>query len=110
MIGPAGYAGFERVRCFMGKWFASLPKTWADVNWPTALFVGVYHLALLIMVPLYFCHYTPSWQLVTISIVLLFATGMSITAGYHRFYAHLAYKVHPVAEWLLLFFGSMSAQ
>lgn len=35
---------------------------------------------------------------------------MSITAGYHRLYAHRTYKVHPAIESILLFFGTLSVQ
>lgn len=79
-------------------------------NWPTGIFVIVYHLALLVIWPLYFFHASPSLGMWGVTIFLFFCTGMSITAGYHRFYSHQAYKVHPLVEAVLLFFGSMSAQ
>jgi len=44
------------------------------------------------------------------SVVLLFLTGISITGGYHRYYAHTTYKTNPVVEFFLLFFASMAAQ
>jgi stearoyl-CoA desaturase (delta-9 desaturase) len=34
------------------------------------------------------------------------ATGMSITMGYHRLFAHGTYKAHPGIQFLLLFFGA----
>jgi len=37
-------------------------------------------------------------------------SGLSITAGYHRYYAHTTYKTVPVVEAILLFFGSMATQ
>ncbi len=83
----------------------------SDYNWrPASLFILVYHIALLIMLPIYFYYCSPSWGMWVTSIILYFATGMSITGGYHRFYSHQTYKAHPVAEWLLLFFGSMGCQ
>ncbi len=36
----------------------------------------------------------------------LVATGMSITVGYHRLFAHATYRTNPVLEFLLLFFGA----
>ena len=30
----------------------------------------------------------------------------AITAGYHRLYAHAAYRAHPIVEWFILFFGA----
>lgn len=79
-------------------------------NWPTGLFIIGYHLALLIILPLYLMYYSPSWGMWTATIVLYFLTGMSITGGYHRFFSHQAYKAHPAVEAVLLFFGSMATQ
>lgn len=36
------------------------------------------------------------------------ATMMAITAGYHRLYAHAAFKAHPVVHAVILFFGAAS--
>ncbi len=81
-----------------------------NFNWPTGLFIIIYHTALLIFLPLYLMYFSPSWAMWVATIVLYFATGISITAGYHRFYSHQAYKAHPVVEGALLFFGSMATQ
>lgn len=81
-----------------------------NFNWATGLFVIIYHLALAIMLPIYFMNCSTSWGMWVATIVLYFATGMSITGGYHRFYSHQSYKAHPIVEGLLLFFGSMSCQ
>ena len=79
-------------------------------NTVPAIFMIAYHLLLFIGWILYFWNYTPSFGLCIVSIVLLYLTGMSITAGYHRYYAHTTYKTNPVIETLLLFFASMAAQ
>jgi stearoyl-CoA desaturase (delta-9 desaturase) len=81
-----------------------------NFNWPTGLFVIIYHVALLVILPIYFMNCSPTWAMWVVTVVLYFATGMSITAGYHRFYSHQAYKAHPIVEGLLLFFGSMACQ
>jgi len=44
------------------------------------------------------------------STVLLYVTGLSVTAGYHRLYSHLTYKLNPVVEAILLFFSTMATQ
>lgn len=82
----------------------------ANFNWPTGIFVISYHLMLLIVWPFYFYYTPPSAAMWATSIFLFFATGMSITGGYHRYYSHLAYKAHPMVERVLLFFATMSAQ
>lgn len=81
-----------------------------SICWPVLLYIGGYHLFLLIALPLYFAFYAPSLSLVLITIGLVFASGIAITAGYHRLYSHCCYKAHPVVEAILLFFGSLATQ
>lgn len=81
-----------------------------EFNLVPGLFLIGYHTLLLFSLPLYLFTMTPSWSLILVSIVLYFASGISITAGYHRLYSHKAYKAHPVVESLLLFFGTMAVQ
>lgn len=81
-----------------------------NFNWIPALYILGYHLLLLIALPIYFFHFVPSWQIVTISAVLLYVTGLSVTAGYHRLYSHTTYKINPVIEAILLIFSTMATQ
>jgi stearoyl-CoA desaturase (Delta-9 desaturase) len=39
-------------------------------------------------------------------IFFFFATGMSITVGYHRLFAHATFKASPIVRFLVLFFGA----
>lgn len=41
-----------------------------------------------------------------LTVFYMMASGMGITAGYHRLFSHVTYKAHPVIEFLMLFFGS----
>lgn len=82
----------------------------AKLHWPTFLFIVGYHVFLLIALPIYFLHHTPSWGILAASALLLLLTGLSITAGYHRLFSHTAYKVNPVVEGILLFFATMATQ
>lgn len=79
-------------------------------NWGPALFLLIYQPLLLISLPFYFYYAPPSWGMVIASIILLYLTGLSITAGYHRFYAHRSYKTNSWIEGVLLFLGSMAIQ
>lgn len=79
-------------------------------NWGPGLFILGYHVFLCFAIPIYLIHHTPSWGLVALSAVLVYVTGMSVTAGYHRLYSHTAYKIHPFAEAVLLFFATMATQ
>jgi stearoyl-CoA desaturase (Delta-9 desaturase) len=38
------------------------------------------------------------------------AVGMSICAGYHRFFSHKSYEAHPAVQFFYAFFGAMAAQ
>ncbi len=82
----------------------------SNLNWSTILFLGGYHLLLAVLLPVYLVYYTPSWTLLTLSFILLYTTGLSITAGYHRLFSHSTYKTNKVIEAIYLFFGSMATQ
>jgi len=69
-----------------------------------------YHLLLLIAVPLYFISTVPKLSVLIVALIMLFLTGLSITAGYHRLYSHRSYKVKKIAEWPLLFFATVAGE
>lgn len=79
-------------------------------NWGPALFLIIYQSLLLISLPFYFYFYSVSWGLLLTTFILLYLTGLSITAGYHRYYSHKSYKTSPIVEFFLLFFASMAGQ
>lgn len=81
-----------------------------QVNWIPFLFLVSYQLLLLALLPFYFLYNTPSLGVVISAIVLLYLTGLSITGGYHRYFAHRSYRTGSVMEAILLFFGSMAIQ
>lgn len=81
-----------------------------EFNWGPASFIIVYHVFLLLCLPYYLYTSFPSWGIWLTAFILLYATGLSITAGYHRLFSHRAYKAQGFVESLLLFFGAMSAQ
>ncbi|MGE3954964.1 MAG: acyl-CoA desaturase [Parachlamydiales bacterium] len=80
------------------------------INWVTTSFIVGYHLIVLTALPFFFIYNTLTWPIAVTTVAFWFATGWSVTAGYHRLYSHQAYKVHPVIEFLLLFLGAMSVQ
>lgn len=82
----------------------------SNFNWIPGLFLIGYHGLLLILLPLYFLHATPSSSLILVSALLMYITGLSVTAGYHRLYSHTTYKINPVIEAVLLFFATMATQ
>lgn len=62
----------------------------------------------LVLVPYHVLH-APSiaWELV-VCLVMYFAIGMGVTAGYHRLFSHRTYQAHPVLRFLLLCLGAAS--
>lgn len=79
-------------------------------NWGPALFLIIFQAFVLIFLPIYFYYHTPYISTCILGFVLLYATGLSITGGYHRYYAHKTYRTNHFVEGLLLFFGSMAVQ
>ncbi len=82
----------------------------APWNWPAIFMFLVTTVPVLTIFP---------WYALTIGfdafeiiwcVVLLFATGLSITAGYHRLWAHRAYEAHPILKVFFMLFGAMSLQ
>lgn len=42
--------------------------------------------------------------------VMYWATGLAITAGYHRYYSHKTFDCHPIVQFFFLFFGAASVE
>lgn len=80
------------------------------IHWPVSIFLVGYHLFLAIALPLFFMTRLPSAALIWTMVALVFASGIAVTAGYHRLYSHNCYKAHPIVEAIFLFFASLSAQ
>ena len=51
-----------------------------------------------------------SWSGWLAFVVILGANGMSITAGYHRLWAHNSYKAHPLLKVMFALFGAAATQ
>lgn len=56
--------------------------------------------------PLYIFRYGISRAEVFLFLFYFFATGLAITVGYHRLFAHTSYKTNNFIRFLLLFFGA----
>ncbi|MGH7198667.1 MAG: acyl-CoA desaturase [Candidatus Omnitrophota bacterium] len=81
-------------------------KSGKKLVWKNILFFGITSLLALVGVPLY-AHFVGfkkvDWAIFTFMAV---ATMMSTTFGYHRLFAHRAFKAHPFVIFLNLFFGA----
>ncbi len=75
-------------------------------NWPIIAFFAATMLGALVAVPLYYHYYGISRAEIILTLFFAVATGMGITVGYHRYFAHQTFKTNPVVEFIVLFFGA----
>lgn len=89
----------------LGAFLKRQPKTLA-----IGAFLISYHLTLILLLPYYLLHHSPSWLLWAGALITLYGGGIGITAGYHRYFSHKSYQTRPIMESLLLFWGSSAIQ
>jgi stearoyl-CoA desaturase (Delta-9 desaturase) len=82
----------------------------APVNWVTAVVFTLTPLAALIFVPWYGIAHGFSLAAWVSFVFILAATGMAITSGYHRLWAHRTYQAHWAVRFIYMFFGTMALQ
>ena len=75
-------------------------------NWPILAFFGVMMGGGIIGGPLYIHYYGVSLSEALLCLFFVAVTGLSITVGYHRHYAHTTFKANRFIQFLILFFGS----
>ncbi|MEM1223520.1 MAG: fatty acid desaturase [Verrucomicrobiota bacterium] len=69
-------------------------------HFDTFFFVLIYHLLIIALLPAFISVF--SWGAVALCLITYVIGGISITAGYHRLYAHRAYNANPFYEWAVL--------
>jgi stearoyl-CoA desaturase (delta-9 desaturase) len=76
------------------------------INWTTSSFlIGTFVLALT-AVPLYLWYFGVDWFHLGLFAVLLVATGLSITLGYHRLFSHMTFRAGLPVRLFTLIFGA----
>src|SRR5438132_758502 len=76
------------------------------VNWKTSSFlIGTLFLTLF-AVPLYLWRFGLDWFQAVFFFAMFVATGLSITLGYHRLFAHLSFKANWSVRLFTLIFGA----
>ena len=75
-------------------------------NWVNITFFTITTLGGLIGAPIYVAYNGIATAEILLFLFYFVATGMGITVGYHRLFAHATFKTNPVIRFLLLFFGS----
>ncbi|MDX9874148.1 MAG: fatty acid desaturase [Spongiibacteraceae bacterium] len=89
---------------YMSK--ATLPP----INWLAAVVLLTTPVIALIAVPWYGIVHGFGAAHWAVFVLLVALNGLSITAGYHRLWAHRAYNAHPALRWLLALFGAAATQ
>ena len=75
-------------------------------NWPIITFFSVTTAVAVIGTPLYVWRYGVSLSEVLLLSFFIAATAFAITVGYHRCFAHRAFKAGKLVQFLILFFGA----
>ncbi len=78
--------------------------------WHNILFMTLVPLVAVIFTPLYLMNHGLTWGMVAFLAITYTISNMMITTGYHRYFSHRTYSVHPVIEWLYIFVGAGSFQ
>lgn len=76
------------------------------VEWVTFAFLGGTFLLTLTGVPLYILYFGLDWFQVVLFFAMFCATGLSITLGYHRLFAHRAFEAKWPIRLFTLVFGA----
>ncbi len=76
------------------------------MNWPIVAFFTVTTAGALVGGPWYYHHFGLSLSEVLLTLFFVLATGLSITVGYHRLFAHSTFKANKAVQFLTLFFGA----
>jgi len=58
----------------------------------------------------YSFNYGIKWQEPILLIFFWIITGLSITIGYHRLFAHRSFKSHPLLDWILIICGAAALE
>lgn len=81
-----------------------------NINWINALFLALSPIVALALIVAHFAYEGWSWGAWALAIFFYFATGLSITAGYHRLFSHKAYQASAPARLFFLLFGAAAFQ
>lgn len=85
-------------------------KWYQKVDWPATLFLTLTPLLALTLTPIYVAFDGGNWMIWAFALIFAAATNLSITAGYHRLFAHRSYEAHPIVRALFLLVGASAWQ
>jgi len=80
------------------------------IDWVNTLFLIITPLIVLTWLPIHIYFYGLKVELLVFFVIYSVFTSLSITAGYHRLFAHKSYQANPIVKFLFLIFGSAAFQ
>ena len=83
-----------------------LKVPYARVDWVNSTFLLLITLLALVGAPLFLIFHGTDWVIMGMFAFYVIATGMSITLGYHRLFAHLSFKAKWPVRLFTLVFGA----
>jgi len=81
-----------------------------SIHWANTLFLTTTALVAAIGMPLHLYYAGTSWPVIGVFVFFLAATGLSITGGYHRLFAHRSYETIRVIKLFYLLFGAAACE
>lgn len=82
----------------------------APINWVPAIVLLSTPLLAIVLVPWYLWTHGINPAVWTAFAFFMAWTGLSITAGYHRLWAHKSYEAHPIIKYFLLLGATLAVQ
>ena len=80
------------------------------IHWGNAIFLTSTALVALVGLPLHIYYFGTSWSLIGVFVFFMAATGLSITGGYHRLFAHRSYEANSMVKLFYLIFGAAACE
>jgi stearoyl-CoA desaturase (delta-9 desaturase) len=81
-----------------------------EIDWVNTIFLTSTPVIAAILSFIYFKTHGFEWAQIALAIVFYFATGIAITAGYHRLLSHRAYSASSFVKFLYLILGAAAFQ
>lgn len=82
----------------------------AKLDWTNTIFLTSTPVVAVVLSWIYFSQNGLEWSQIALAVAFYFATGLSITGGYHRLFSHRAYKANNLVKFLYLIFGAATFQ
>ncbi len=78
--------------------------------WVNILFMTITPILSAILVPMHIMNHGFSWGLFALLAIVYTVSNMTITCGYHRYFAHRSFQAHPLLEKLIILVGAGAFQ